>query len=364
MEKPILAAMLSCQGTKLSDTEKKLFSQYNPLGISLFSRNIESKEQLQKLIKEIRETIGRDDVLIAADQEGGRVRRLAEPDYRSYAAQEHLGRLEKGIGKEAAERAIRLHAGLTAADLKETGLNMNYAPVLDIAFDETSPVLKSRCFGSDELKTAEYGRLMTETYIKCGICPCIKHMPGHGRAACDPHLELPILNYSLKELEKDFYPFRMLNDAPAGMTAHIVIPAVDGTAPVTQSKKAIDTVIRGLIGFDGFLISDSIDMQALKGSAAEKTTKALDAGCDAVCYCFGDSREMLEICRLGRNLADKSMIRFEKIKKIFQNDGKVADIDKAAEQYSDLIGRVEKYADSYDATEVLNKMQKNNRGGR
>lgn len=357
MEKPILAAMLSVSGTELSDREKQLLENANPLGISIFGRNIETKTQLQKLIKNIKETIGRDDVLIAVDQEGGRIRRLREPEFSSYAAQIELGRVEDKFGSETAERTIRHHAALISHDLREMGINMNYAPVLDVAYDNTSAVLKSRCFGSDNKKIAAYGKMMIEEYQNAAVCPCIKHLPGHGRAENDPHLSLPVLNYSLAELNNDFYPFQFNCQSPAGMTAHIKIPAVDDQYPITQSALAIDRLIRGIIGFDGLLISDSIDMHALKGSLSEKTHTSLNAGCDVICYCMGESQGLEEIIATNRFLTDKSMNRFAKIKNIIKNKPKSKNCETIAQDYQQVIGIVEKYDDNYDATEILHKMK-------
>ncbi|MFR8207322.1 MAG: glycoside hydrolase family 3 N-terminal domain-containing protein [Alphaproteobacteria bacterium] len=144
------------------------------MGISLFSRNIANREQTRELIREIKETIGRNDLLIAVDQEGGRVRRLAEPEFRSYAAAITLGSLGASAPKAAA-----LHAALISDDLKTLGINMNYAPSLDIIYPETTPALKSRCFSSSKLVVANLGKTMVDEYIKQGICPCIKHLPGH-----------------------------------------------------------------------------------------------------------------------------------------------------------------------------------------
>lgn len=359
MERPVLAAILSVEGLRLTDHEKHLFSKYNPLGVNIFARNIESKEQLKKLTSEIKEVIRRDDVIIAVDQEGGRVRRLAEPNWRAYASQIDLGKIGAEYGEETALKAINDHATLISNDLHEAGINLNYAPVLDIAFETTSPVIKSRCFGGDEKYITAYGKTMLDAYINNGICPCIKHMPGHGRVTLDPHLSLPILDFSLQELEKDFYPFQQLAYSPAGMTAHVVIPEIDDKMPITQSTKGIEKVIRGMIGFDGFLISDAIDMKALRGSLGEKAQTSLEAGCDAICYCLGNYNEMVEVCENCTNLADKSMIRFEKIKNLFQNNVLLSNLGEIADEYEALIGKIEKYDDKYDATEVLNRMKKN-----
>lgn len=351
MSKPIMAAMLSCSSTGLTDDEKRLFEKANPLGISLFSRNITNREQTRELIREIKETIGRNDLLIAVDQEGGRVRRLAEPEFRSYAAAITLESLGASAPKAAA-----LHAALISDDLKTLGINMNYAPSLDIIYPETTPALKSRCFSSSKLVVANLGKTMVDEYIKQGICPCIKHLPGHGRAAVDPHLNLPRLDNSLDDLAQDFYPFRQLNDAPAGMTAHIIISAVDEHRPITQSPDGIKEVIRGIIGFEGLLISDAIDMHALKGSVTEKTLTSLQAGCDAVCYALGDISELREIAAVCPPLSEPAKERLSRIAQITALATPSKKISSQAAEYAEIIGTVEPYRDDYDATEVLNKL--------
>ena len=357
MEKPIFAAMLSIAGTSLSDNEKMWMEKSNPLGISLFGRNIQNKTQLQKLCREIKETIGRDDVLIAVDQEGGRVRRLREPEFFPCAAQIDLGKIDDTYGADTALKTAKNHALLIAHDLKACGINWNYAPCLDICYPETTDALKSRCFSSDEKKAARLGKAMVDTYIQNGICPCIKHLPGHGHAACDPHLGLPIIKQSLKELEKDFYPFQVNNHSPAGMTAHIVLEAVDAKTPATQSKKVIDNVIRGIIGFDGFLISDAIDMHALKGRVEDKAAKALQAGCDAFCYCSANEDKLSVLTKQKYFLSDNSLIRLAKIRDILHHKSKV-DIKTAQSEYFDVYKQIEAYDDKYDATEILHLMQK------
>ncbi|MDR1694450.1 MAG: hypothetical protein LBR70_04585 [Lactobacillaceae bacterium] len=356
MTKPMIPAMLSFQGHSLSDDEKRLFRRYNPVGFNLFGRNIKNKSQLKKLINEIKELLERDDILFAIDQEGGRVRRLAEPEFRPYLPQYAFGDLYLKNKKEALDMAKK-HACLISGDLREIGFNMNYAPVLDLAQEYTSPALKSRCFGSDEKIVSILGKTMINEYIKRCISPCIKHLPGHGRASVDPHLRLPIINTPLKELEKDFYPFIKNNNSPSGMTAHIVIPEIDDKLPITQSRKDIDYIIRGIIGFDGFLISDAIDMKALKGTIGEKTKASLQAGCDAVCYALGKFEELIEICDNCSIINDKSQSRFEKIKSIVGKVPNFKNIKDISQKYEEKAGGIELYNDSYDATEVLNKLR-------
>ncbi len=359
MSNPISAALISISGFSLTDEEKHVIAQSQPLGVTLFLRNICTRKQVAELCRQIREAAQREDIIIAVDQEGGRVRRLAEPEFRPYASQYVLGRLEQELGAQKADVATRDHALLISHDLKDCGINLNYAPVLDLAFDETASVLKSRCFGNNEKQAARLGKIMIDTYIQNGICPCIKHMPGHGRITVDPHLGLPILTQSLKELKKDFYPFRALHAAPAGMTAHVVIPEIDDKNPITQSANGIKELIRGFIGFDGLLISDSINMRALKGNLGDITSKCIAAGCDCVCYCDGIAQESAEVCKKAGFMSDKSMIRFEKIRNLFHNKTSIVNLENVAAEYEAITGQIEKYRDDYDATEVLNIMKRN-----
>ena len=349
MERPILAAFLSCSGTSLTDEEKKIFAKYNPLGVTLFGRNITSPKQVKDLCSGIKEVVERDDILLAVDQEGGRVRRLQGNVFFDEVSQARLGSLPHND----AQKATKLHCQLISEDLSRLGLNMNFAPVLDLEYPYTTKALQGRCFGNDKAKTAQLGKIMVSTYIENGICPCIKHLPGHGRAQNDPHLGLPIIYENFTELENDFYPFQQLSNAPVGMTAHILLNNVDSKNPTTISPKIINDIIRGVIGFKGLLISDAIDMKALQGSLTEKVTAALNAGCDAVCYCAGQRDGLLEVCENCTNLADNSMIKFANIKNILQNSIN----EKASfDAYYALVGNEEAYNYNYDATEVLNQM--------
>lgn len=352
MTKVKSAAFLSCSGLELTDEEKRLFEKFNPAGITLFSRNIGNINQIIKLIKQIKEISG-EDTLIAVDQEGGRVRRLKEPDFRSYVSQYQIGELPRNEAKKMAE----LQAELISDDLKKLGIDINFAPVLDVLHDNTTDALRSRCFSSDAKVVSELGKISVNTYIKSGIIPCIKHLPGHGFAVSDPHLGLPEINKPLDELTEEFRPFRVCNFAPMGMTAHILLPIVDKKNPITQSRKGIKEIIREIIGFNGFLISDAIDMKALKGSVEEKASASLDAGCDCVCYCMGNIDEMKALSKHCRKLSDDALERLDKAKQILHNKLK-GKINERAKKYSSMIYQVAAYEEKYDATEVLHQLQR------
>ena len=336
----VLPIIVSIGGTELETEEAQLLKRMQPAGVSLFARNVVNKKQVKNLVEQIKNLLG-DNILIAVDQEGGRVRRLAEPEWRSYASQFVLGQLPENVSV--------MHAALIAQDLNELGINLNYAPVLDRLCEKTHQVLKSRCFGN---KVAGHGKAMIETYVKNGICACMKHMPGHGQAAVDPHLGLPVIDCLMTEFEEDMSYFALNSFCPAGMTAHIVLPQVDNL-PVTMSAKAIDYLIRGKIGFDGLLISDAIDMHALSGSVAEKAKKSLEAGCDLVCYCGGKLDELNELATIDAEISPKTEERLQRVWDIVCK-GQKDNFDY--EDYANAVDEIQPYNEVYDATEVLNRM--------
>lgn len=350
--KPILAAMLSVSGPVLTDLEKRILETYNPLGITLFKRNIETVSQVRTLTQTIREVIGRDNILIGVDQEGGRVCRFSSPFGADFVSQYSIGTLS--VQKQR-ELSI-LQAKLIASVLKACGVNLNYAPCLDVCYEQTAPVLKSRCFSENEKVVADLGTILIDNYKQAGIIPCMKHLPGHGRVVVDPHLHLPILNESVLDLEKDFYPFQKNASAcPMGMTAHIVIPEVDSQYPITQSKRGIEELIRQKIGFDGFLMSDAIDMHALKGTLTERTQLSLAAGCDAVCYCMGETRGLFEVCQSATPLTEKALERLNRCFSIAENNISINDNDILC--YQELTKNIQTSDTDYDAVEVLNQLK-------
>lgn len=343
----MLPIMASVAGYELTDAEKYWLEKNQPVGISFFYNNIKSKKQLQQLIKQIKEVTGNDKMLLYVDQEGGQVCRLVGQEFKTYAPQKRLG--------EVSPQATRLHAGLISTDFKELGLNMNSSPVLDVLRANTSSVIGSRSFGSDKKLVAERGKEMIATFIKNGVCPIMKHVPGHGSAVEDSHLGLPIISKSLDALETDFYPFMANRDIPAAMTAHVVIAAVDDTKPITISKKGIDTLIRGHIGFDGLLISDAMEMRSLKGTIGEKTRQVLEAGCDLALYCSGDINELNDMAANCTPMSDKTAERLEKVYQVITKPLSNEKYDYV--EYVALTGPLQAYSKATDMTMVLENMK-------
>ena len=350
MPKPIIAAMLSCEGYELTDREKKLFSKSNPLGITLFSRNIKDNVQVKKLVEDIKNTINREDVLIAVDEEGGRVSRLKELRGYSYLDQESLTKLPTKYSKT--------QATLISDELKNLGININYSPVVDKKNANHSKVLENRCFDGNDKKIILYAKALADTYMKMGVCSCIKHLPGHFSINNDPHLNVIESNISIDEIEKQIDYLKAFSNYPMAMTSHIKLNKIDAKNPTTTSKKVITEVIRNIIGFKGFLLSDAIDMHAIKGSILDKVKKSLNAGLDAVCYCGGKYNEMYEICDNKLFMSEKSLIRFANIKKVINNKKNIVDIDMLRASFLEDVKEYLNKEYSYDATEVLHQMQK------
>ncbi len=290
--RPPRAAILGCAGPSLSREERNFFRASDPLGFILFARNCEEPRQLAALIAALRKSVARADVPILIDQEGGRVARLGAPHWWHPPSAAAIGAIA-GQGLDRAGRASWLHGRLIAAELAPLGITVDCAPVLDLRLAETHQVIGDRAYGAAPALVAALGRAFCEGLLEGGVLPVIKHMPGHGRARADSHLELPEVTAPLALLrETDFAPFAALADMPWAMTAHIRYRAIDAAAPATCSAGLIRGVVRGEIGFRGLLISDDLGMKALEGDFGARARAALAAGCDLVLHCSGEPGEM------------------------------------------------------------------------
>ena len=278
------ACILGCSGPRLTPEERAFFAEAAPWGFILFRRNVETAEQTRALCDALREAVGDEDALIFIDQEGGRVQRARPPLAANRPPAARFGELYRR-DPQAAVEAVRLNHRLMAEELRALGVDADCAPCVDLLHEETHDVIGDRAFGSETAMVAAMGRAAVDGLLEGGCAPVIKHIPGHGRAAADSHLELPVIDTPLQVLEAtDFEPFRALADAPMAMTAHVVVSAVDADDCVTVSRHAIATVVRGIIGFDGLLMSDDLSMRALGGDLGERTRRAVDAGCDMVMH--------------------------------------------------------------------------------
>ncbi|WP_069299449.1 beta-N-acetylhexosaminidase [Neptunicoccus sediminis] len=281
------AAIFGCLGPVLSAAETAFFRDADPWGFILFARNIETPDQLRKLTAHLRESVGRD-APILIDQEGGRVARLRPPHWREWDAALDFA---QRAGANAPQ-AMHLRGRMIAAELYDLGIDVNCAPMLDVATDDSHEIILNRCYGHDPETVAANGRALAEGQLAGGVLPIIKHIPGHGRASLDSHFDLPKLDTPLADLQaSDFVPFSRLSDLPMAMTAHIIYSAIDPQNCATLSPAVID-VIRQDIGFGGLLMTDDLSMKALSGSFEDRTARALTAGCDVVLHCNGERAEM------------------------------------------------------------------------
>lgn len=291
------AAIFGCSGPVLTADEAAFFRDADPFGFILFARNVENPEQLRRLTDDLRAATGHD-APILIDQEGGRVQRLRAPHWREW-----LPPLDQVIqsGVHAA-RGMAIRSRIIAHELRAVGIDANCAPCCDLASDSTHPFLRNRCYGSDPADVTAIARAVAEAHLAGGVLPVMKHMPGHGRSTADTHHDLPIVTAAPDDLDAtDFAPFRALRDMPLAMTAHIVFAAFDPDRPATQSPAMVD-VIRNRIGFQGLLMTDDLNMQALSGTLGERAAASRAAGCDIALHCKGDLAEMQAVAAAAGRL--------------------------------------------------------------
>ena len=299
------ATIFGCTGKTLSRTEATFFRDADPWGFILFLRNLESPDQIRGLTAQLRDTVGRN-APILIDQEGGRVARLLPPTWTGW---DNALPFVEALPKDLRARAMRLRYAIIGAELSDLGIDVNCAPMVDVARDETPPEIRHRCYGTDPAEVAVLGRAVADGLQDAGVLPVLKHIPGHGRTPLDSHLDLPVVDVPLDVLEaEDFHPFAALADLPMAMTAHIVYTALDGAAPATLSRPAI-AYIRDKIGFNGLLMTDDLSMNALGGRFQDRAATAFGAGCDMILHCNGDLAEMLAIAYATPRLSGASLAR-------------------------------------------------------
>ena len=303
------AFITGVSGLKLNAAERAFIRAERPWGFILFKRNIETPAQVTNLINEFRSELGQLDAPVLIDQEGGRVQRLGPPHWPVYPPGAVFGVLydiDRSLGLSAA----RLSARLIAADLSDLGVTVDCLPLADVPVAGADGVIGNRAYGTEPKKVAAIGRAVTEGLEQGGVLPVLKHIPGHGRATTDTHFRLPVVDTPRAELESsDFAAFQPLADLPMAMTAHVVFSALDPAHPATTSATIIHQVIRGVIGFQGLLMSDDVSMNALSGSIAERTRAIFAAGCDVVLHCNGKLDEMREVARETPQLSGKALQR-------------------------------------------------------
>lgn len=303
------AAIYGCAGHRLTEDERAFFAEARPWGFILFRRNIETPEQLRALTADLRACVGDPEAPILIDQEGGRVQRMGPPHWPKYPPGDAY--LKAANDPMRARDLARLGARLMAHDMRDVGITVDLLPVLDVPVPGAHDIVGDRSYGRDPQTVALLGRAAAEGLLAGGVLPCLKHMPGHGRAFADSHKDLPTVHADFETLDGwDFAPFRALSDMPMAMTAHIVFTAVDRKRPATQSKKAV-RMMREHLGFTGLILTDDLSMQALSGSLGERAHLSLKAGCDVVLHCNGDLAEMQAVAEATGKLKGRARARAE-----------------------------------------------------
>lgn len=317
-------AIFGLSGLVLSADERAFFREADPAGYIVFGRNVESRAQLRALTDQLRDVQGRDKLLITIDQEGGRVQRMKPPVWPAYPAGAMFERLYE-IAPASAIEAARANAEALGMDLVQVGITCTHAPVLDVRQAGAHDVIGDRAYGHEPLRVAAIGRAVLDGLARAGVAGTIKHMPGHGRSTCDTHKAMPTVTACEADLEVDLAPFRALSDAPTGMTGHLKFTAWDSENPATQSPFIIQEIIRGKIGFDGLLMTDDLDMEALSGSVPERAAKSVAAGCDIALNCWAKPDDMTGICNLLPALSAKGAERLERALAATRLDGASGD---------------------------------------
>ncbi len=305
------AVIYGLEGLELTDSERDFFREADPVGFILFKRNCDNAEQMIRLTNSLRELLGRDETPILIDQEGGRVARMKPPEWPAFPAAERFADLYQ-LAPSAAIEAVRSNARAIALMLAGVGVNVDCLPLLDVRQPGASDIIGDRALGNEPMQVAALGRAVLDGLASAGVVGVVKHIPGHGRALVDSHLELPIVKASESELAVDLEPFATLRNVPMAMAAHVLYTAWDAQHPASQSSIVIGDIIRGRIGFDGFLMSDDSNMNALTGTQSERAAACIAAGCDVALPCNGVLADNMEIAGAVGELSPEGVERLER----------------------------------------------------
>ena len=289
------AIIISLKGTKLSRLEKILFTKEKPWGVILFKRNLKTTHQIKKLTSQIRNITKDKRFPVMIDEEGENVSRLSDIIQHNFSAN-FFGNIMK-IDRNLGSRFTKHYVNSLCKILKYLGININTIPVLDVLRTKTNKIIGNRSFSKDKKIVKRLGELTIKYLHSNKILGVIKHIPGHGFAHSDSHKRLPKVLLSLNKLNQiDFFPFKS-SKAKLAMTAHILYSQVDKKNPATLSKKIVNNIIRKKLKFNGILISDDISMKALKYDLLTNARKSLEAGCNLVLYCSGNTNDNFKLVR-------------------------------------------------------------------
>lgn len=330
------AAIYGLQGMTMSADERDFFREADPAAYILFRRNCGDPQQVLRLTDSLRSLSGRDDLPILIDQEGGRVARMREPQWPDFPCAERFDLLYNTAPSSAIE-AVRSNSRALGLMLRSAGVNVDCLPLLDVRQPGATDIIGDRALGSEPMQVAALGRAVLDGLASAGVVGVIKHMPGHGRALVDSHKELPVVDATAEELESDLRPFETLNWAPMGMTAHVVYTAWDPERPASRSPTVIAEIIRGRIGFDGWLMSDDIGMEALSGDFGSRAAGVVAAGCDVALHCSGKMDEMVAVASAVPAMSEAGRERLERAMASIRDGGEGMDFAEAIAKRDQLL---------------------------
>ncbi len=300
---------IGLSGTSLTSSEKKFIVENNIGGVVLFGRNISTLEELIQLTTELHslknQRPDKSPLFIGIDMEGGRVARLKDP-FTIWPPIKKLGELD------SASTAFEMAENM-GQELKAAGINVNFAPCVDILTNPKNEVIGDRSIGSDPEQVAKLSSALVRGYLKSGIMACPKHFPGHGDTLLDSHHDLPIQADTTLEvlMNREMIPFKRALRARAEMlmTAHILFPKIDPKWPATLSKVFITDILRNEFRYKNLIVTDDLDMKALRNkySVDDIATQALKAGANMLLYCNEPESHMTGLEAVQRAVTDKSI---------------------------------------------------------
>ena len=311
------------EGTALNARTEELIVQQGIGGLILFERNYKNPDQLLQLINDLQSLAAEHAeipaLFISVDQEGGRVARLGKP-FTQFPPMSCLGQAD------SEELAYRFGLGM-GKELRAVGINMDYAPVLDVHSNPANPIIGLRALDTDPAKVARLGTELIRGFYDAGVIPVGKHFPGHGDTSQDSHLTLPRVEQARESLEKsELIPFihAIQQGLEVIMTAHVVYPAWDARQPATFSHSILNDVLRNSLQFEGLIISDDLDMQAIDEKLESIPELGTRAGVDLFLICHDLEKVCtlqdsmirdIETARIPRTTIKQSLSRIFKVKK-------------------------------------------------
>ena len=273
-------------GHQIPPEMRSLAKEFGLGGVIFFARNIAEPEQVAEMAFDAARLVPELPAWVSVDQEGGRVARLKAP-FTEWPPMATLGRSGDVTLAERFARAL-------AAELKAVGVTLDYAPVLDIHTNPSNPVIGDRALADKAEEVARLGAAIVRTLQSQGMASCGKHFPGHGDTSTDSHLELPLVEHPPDRLRRvEFVPFKAAIQAGVAtiMTAHVLVPSLDEQRPASLSRRIIFELLRSELGYEGVILSDDLEMKAIAAQyqVPEAAVMAIEAGCDGVLICSGDT---------------------------------------------------------------------------